>query len=193
MPTDLAGPRLVVNVRVPPAPPGLTAQAHLLGRIATDGGGGGGGGDDDKRLAEGGRPRGVRRWLAALLASTPIPAPQPSGALSPLETPRAYFCCLPPGPNLASKNDEEEYDESLEAWQYLAVAVAGCFTYTLRLPKGLQHRGIPMVRALANGEKKRNARPPRCVRGKEGAPLLVLRLLNVLYLLHASRVLSGPA
>jgi len=33
MPTHLVGPRLVVNVRVPPAPPGLTPQPHLLGKV----------------------------------------------------------------------------------------------------------------------------------------------------------------
>ena len=43
------------------------------------------------------------------------------------------------------EKEEEEYDVAAEKWQYLSVSVRGAFAYTVRLPKGLQHKGIPEV------------------------------------------------
>lgn len=106
-PGDLRGPRLVVTVRVPPPPLGLTPTPHLFGEGkaarqqglgeggdsgggdsggGASGGGGGDGGGEDDRGGGGGTGGG-------------------------------------------DGEDEEEYDETLEQWQYLLVSVQGAFDY----------------------------------------------------------------
>lgn len=125
VPTEISGPRFVLNLRVPPPPTDLTGILLLYVMLF----------------------HSVYTLSLSYSLSSYFSFTTYALSLSYNHIPLTLFYYLIPLSlyTTAQSFDDPRYDEYAEKWQFLHVSVKGVFDYRLRLPRGLQHQKIPEI------------------------------------------------